>query len=318
MSQFLNNTGAKKIAVVVLNYNNHEDSISCIDSLLQSEIAPCVVSLVDNASSDDSVAKLHDWLLSAAERAFEAEERRTPSRGETCRYPLPQTDVLLSVARRNQGYAAGNNIGMAAAFAEGADAAWILNNDVIVEPSALGAMRDKIFSRGDYGICGSVVLYHDAPDMVQCLAGGKTNRLTALSTLQGNNMSREEAACVAEEDVEKAIGFIYGASVMVTRDFYETVGAMDEGYFLYCEEQDWAARIQGRFRLGFASRAVVRHKEGATTGWSHCRFSVRSLWRITRSRLRLTRKHTPWALPTVCCGIAFAALRMGMRWVARK
>jgi hypothetical protein len=216
-------------------------------------------------------------------------------------------------AKYNKGYAAGNNIGLSIAFSEGADAAWILNNDTIVAPGALRAMSNKLFSKQHYGLCGSCVLYWHAQDRVQCRGGGRTNCWTGLSRLNGNGLTKDIAQQASEGEIEESINFIYGASVMVTRSFFETIGNMDERFFLYCEEQDWAWRNNKRFGLAYASNAIVFHKEGATTGWSASKGNLRSLWRITRSRILLFSKHAPWSLPILCCGIAYAALRLLVR-----
>src|SRR5262249_30735157 len=61
--------------------------------------------------------------------------------------------------------------------------------------------------------------------------------------------------------------WVDGASLMVRRDVFESVGLMDEGYFLYFEETDFCLRVQ---RAGWsiwhvpASRVV--HLEGQSTG----------------------------------------------------
>ncbi|WP_302579988.1 hypothetical protein, partial [uncultured Desulfovibrio sp.] len=63
--------------------------------------------------------------------------------------------------------------------------------------------------------------------------------------------------------------------------------------------------------------AIVWHKEGASTGFSHAGFNARRLLTLTRSRLRLTAKHLPLALPSVCLSIVFAAARMAWRRLGR-
>jgi GT2 family glycosyltransferase len=198
---------------------------------------------------------------------------------------------------------------LALALAVGADAVWLLNNDTLVAPDALLAMRNKLFSCERPGLCGPLVRYMEKPDVVQCRAGGWTNPWTCLSSLNGNHFSVERALVDSEAEVEAELNFIYGAAVMVSRDFLTTVGMMDERFFLYCEEQDWAARAAGRFTLGYAGQAHVWHKEGASTGWSSKAENIFGAKYLIHSRLLLTLKHNPAALPLVCLSIAFAAVR---------
>jgi GT2 family glycosyltransferase len=120
--------------------------------------------------------------------------------------------------------------------------------------------------------------------------------------------------------VEKDLNFIAGACVMASRAFVETVGLMDEGYFLYCEEQDWAYRAAGRFDLVYAPEALVFHKGGRSTGWNGQSFNLKALCRLTRSRIRCTLLHHPLMLPTVllftCCAALRTTARMAIGGIA--
>jgi GT2 family glycosyltransferase len=168
-------------------------------------------------------------------------------------------------------------------------------------------------SRQDAVCLTLTVLYMDdvgAGDVVQCRGGGYTDRRTMLSRLNARGMSLSEARADNPEHIERELNFIYGASVMASRTFIEHVGLMDESYFMYCEEQDWAFRAGGRFDLAYASDALVRHREGCTTGHYRACINIRALLRLARSRLLLAWKHAPYALPLVGGGIVFAAARM--------
>ncbi len=295
----------RAIAVVILNYNNHKDTITCVTSVLSSVQTARWIFVVDNASTDDSLSQIQAW-------AQESDQPYTLlSSQQECPH-APDSRLIIFSSTENKGYAAGNNHGIGLALQWGADAVWILNNDTVVEKEALGAMQERLFSASRPGLCGSIVQYVDT-GLVQCLGGGKTQPWTGLSQLFGHKLPLVDALQYTERQVEQNINFIYGASVMASREFIQTVGLMDERYFLYCEEQDWAYAAKGRFDLVYASKAHVHHKEGSTTGFSGKKMSLRSLWYLTRSRILLTLKHKPWAFPTVCASIAFAALRMLFR-----
>src|SRR3546814_2499175 len=68
---------------------------------------------------------------------------------------------------------------------------------------------------------------------------------------------------------------------------------MDERYFLYFEEIDWAMQARGRFSTGFAADAVVYHKEGGSIGSSRelARRSAFSEYYLARSKMFYGRKH---------------------------
>ena len=192
----------------------------------------------------------------------------------------------------------------------GADAVWILNNDTVVAPETLTHMRERLFSSPRPGLCGSLIRYMAEPDFVQCLGGGHTNRWTGLSYLIGHKQSVSTMQMLPNEAVEKQLNFIYGASVMVSKNFLTTVGVLDERYFMYCEEQDWAFRAAGRFDLVYSRQAHVWHKEGASTGWPKKANNFFAMRHLFRSRLLLAAKHTPVALPLVLTSVGYALLRM--------
>jgi hypothetical protein len=83
---------------------------------------------------------------------------------------------------------------------------------------------------------------------------------------------------------------------------------MEESYFLYFEELDWAMRAKGKFSLGYAPDSVIYHKEGATIGSNHDRKgrSLLSDQYASRNRVLFTRRFMPWALPTVLMSACLA------------
>jgi len=312
-----------QVAVVVLNYNRSQDTINCLDSVLASDAPPAWIIVVDNASSDDSLHQLSLWAKSAEKYLMSEGASRLANKPFMAQYrvsaepyPCPEEGSVVVVCNSvNKGYAAGNNVGIHLALGWGADAVWILNNDTIVDKSALGAMRDRLFCSERPGLCGSMVCYSDNRQIVQCMGGGMSQIWTGMSKLCGNMMSVEDAKKVSYDVVEAQINFIYGASVMASRKFITTVGLMDERFFLYCEEQDWACSAKGQFDLVYASSALVYHKEGATTGFSASKISLRSLYLLVRSRILLTAKHKPLALPIVLTAIFFVGVRLVWRRV---
>jgi len=111
------------------------------------------------------------------------------------------------------------------------------------------------------------------------------------------------------------MSYVVGASMLATAKFVREVGPMCEDYFLYYEELDWVIRSGGRFRLGFAPRSVVYHKEGATAGsdpnW-RTRSAISDLCAI-RNRLLITRRFFLPYYPVVFTSIVAALFRRVLR-----
>jgi GT2 family glycosyltransferase len=161
----------------------------------------------------------------------------------------------------------------------------------------------------EVGMCGSRIVFYWQRDVVQVLGGGRFQPWTGRSRLIGNRQAAARPVSVTE--VERQIDHLSGASMLVSRDFLEDVGLMDESYFLYYEETDWAMRGKGRYRLAYADDALVYHKEGASIGSNHqrARRSPLSCYFLVSSRIRFTRKFFPWALPSVLAYSMLVALR---------
>lgn len=264
-----------EVAVIILNYRGASDTIACVKSLLLANDPSVIIYVCDNNSLDGSEELIR--------RTFASEAR-----------------VVVLQTGRNGGFAFGNNVGIKAALTmQSIRFLWILNNDTIVRPGCVPAMRQLIESDSSIGIVGATLVYHDRPDVVQVRGGSVLNSWTSISRHIGNGEHLE--AIVNTPEVERILDFISGASMFVSRRFIETVGILSERYFLYFEEADWVARNKGRFRLAYCPNAVIEHKEGASIGSSSASrlASPFSVYHICRSRLIFTRTHRLWALPTV-------------------
>lgn len=287
---------------VVVNWNGWRDTIGCLESLLAQDVALRVV-VCDNGSGDGSSERIADWLDSrlpgwtreqvAGAPAWEAGRQATGS---------GVSAFALLRLEDNRGYAGGLNAGIRWAQARwGAREFWLLNNDVEAAPDALRALQAAHARVPGAGICGSVLMEWDRPDAVQAVAGNFRRWLGV-----GAHERR-----MPPGDVLLDPDYPVGASLYVTQDYLERVGPMDDSYFLYCEEMDWAER--GR-RQGFvpvvALASRLRHKEGASTG---SRGGVRHKSLLSErygvvNRLRITRRFWPHWLPAVWLSLWLVAL----------
>lgn len=298
-----------RIAAIVLQYGNWEKTAACIESLLASSLAPEWIILLDNASPDDSAIRMEEWLT-------------TKIPGELCivshNEKFEPAKIVFIKREKNDGYAGGNNMGIKLAQAWGANAFLILNNDAWLTPNALGALWERLSENPANGLCGPLLAYPGSGELVQCCAGGHTNYMTGLSRFTGANFTLEKARSLNRKEVEKSLNFICGACALVSADFVKEIGMMDERFFLYCEEQDWALRAGAKFNLVYAPDALVFHHEGAATGWNRFSFQWLPSLQLLRSRLRLAWMHHPYYLPTVFLACIYAAGRLFGRKLAAK
>jgi GT2 family glycosyltransferase len=213
---------------VIVNWNLKEDTLICVDLLFKAGAAPGQIIVVDNGSSDGSVAALQERFGSS---------------------------VHLIQSGKNLGFAVGNNLGIQQALDLGAKWILMLNNDAYVAPAFLTEMQNAILRDEKLGIIGPVILYHDSPDRIWYFGDRLIPGSLATISLQRGHMYDEQFPALVPVD------FVSGCSMLVKSDIFRKIGLFDPAYFMYGEEVDfcWRARKAG-FRPAVATQAKVWHK----------------------------------------------------------
>lgn len=106
------------IYVILVNYNNYELTIDCVESVTESSYRNLSIVIVDNASSDDSYYFLK-------------------SKYSNC------GNIYVINSSENKGFSAGNNIGIKFALSNGADYIMLLNNDTVIDEKMIEILHSK-------------------------------------------------------------------------------------------------------------------------------------------------------------------------------
>lgn len=309
--------------IILVNWNGGADTIECLESLLRLDDGDFAVAVVDNGSADGSQDRITGWATTPAPAAptnppwdrLPAVRARTPTFAHvdgTAPLPAPSADITLIEAGSNLGFAGANNLGMR--FASGDPDAryfWILNNDTVVAPDSLGRQSRRMEADATIGMLGARLMFYDAPDAVQGLAGG-----FHLKRARGYHLGLglTQAQLPPEEEIEAAMAYVLGASMFVRRTIVDRIGAMSEAYFLYFEEVDWAARMPADARLAVCHDAIVWHKEGGTIGSAtSSRPSDTSLYYINAGLLRFYWQHHRPLLPVALGRLMREAAGLGFK-----
>lgn len=105
-------------------------------------------------------------------------------------------------------------------------------------------------------------------------------------------------------------GWIVGAAVIIRRQDWIRLGGMDEGYFLWYEDQDLGARAsESGGGVALAPRIFVRH-EGAST-WVRLPRRRRQWLRINGA-FRYARRHLGWPAAAAVAACAPLAMAIGI------
>lgn len=303
----------RKVYIIVLNWNGERETCDCITSLLDLEYTQFDIVVCDNASEKKSVAMLEAFcerlLAEGKINSFEAVDGVSAARRT---HGQPKNITLIHTGG-NLGFAGGVNVGLVYAGQQGdADYYWILNNDCTVHPQSLSALVRKCERAPETGICGSTLVYAHDRKTIQALGGAKYHKFSGASYALGAFQQLDEVA-MNEAEVEANMSYVVGASMLVTRQLVQGVGLMDERYFLYSEEHDWAhqAVLKG-FKLAYAANSLVYHAHGASIGSDAKGGSPKSLYYLYRSKILFTKKFYPLLVLSVCCYALYVAFKF---WV---
>lgn len=309
-------TSVDKVYIIIVNWNGWKDTIECLESVFRNDYTSCQVVVCDNGSEDESLEKIKNWATGKLLNEILPENPLYSLSFPPVTKPIPFVEytrkelVAVCPANRsdaklilidneaNLGFAGGNNVGMRYALArDDFSHVWLLNNDVVMMPDALSHLVRRMNEKKDAGMCGSTIPYYSAPDTVWTLGGGIYNKWLSSSHSIGNMEPLRDAA--SRFDVEGTMDYLAGASMLVSRAFLHEVGLLNEEYFLYFEEPDWALRGKGKFSLAYAPESIVYHKVGASTklinepGISN----KSSKFHAMKSQLLFTRNFFPLFIP---------------------
>ena len=248
------------VAIILLNYNGEKDTIECLNSLKKIDYKNYFIIIVDNHSNQESIETLRN---SKSTFAFQLLESKT-----------------------NNGFAAGNNIGIRAALEQRADYIVLLNNDTLVEKDFLSKLLKPFEEDKDCGVTTSTIYYEENRKKIWC-AGGEFNPRTFKVTLIGYGKKRD---CVT--DKIKEITFATGCCMCIKREVFEQVGCLNEKYFMYEEDSEFCYRvIYAGWKLYYAPEAVIYHKISASTGGKAEKASALTQYYMVRNKMIFIREY---------------------------
>ncbi len=223
----------RSVWIVVLNWNGRADTLSCLVSLRAIATANTKILVVDNGSTDGSVAAI--------------------------RAAFPEIELIET--GRNLGYAGGNNVGIERAISDGADYVLVLNNDTTCAPDLIDRLLEAAARHPRAGMFCPRILYLQDPQRVW-FDNARWNSGKLNFGFPGKDRLESELAAADHET-----DFACGAALFVRAEVIRQIGAFDARYFLVWEEADWCYRAR---KNGWASMVVssakIWHSVGASFG----------------------------------------------------
>ena len=293
-----------EVPIIIVGFGHSDDIVKCLNAIATQRRCPKFeVFICENGgpAAYDALVKTLTDKGAPCEGGVEPLELASSEFVRACRLRLAggQATVAIGEARDNFGYAGGINAWLRPLLAEPDwTAIWILNPDTWPEPDALAELVAYAGERGK-GMVGSRLMIPGRSDIASS-RGLKWNKLSA--RLTGVDIFAPVSPEPDPEDVERRMDSPTGPSMYVTRNCIERIGLMDESFFLYWEEVDWAVRAKAACGVGYAHKSVVPHVMGTTTGSAggRAKRSAFSVYLGHRNQLRFVRRHHPrWFLWTL-------------------
>lgn len=274
------------VYIILLNWNGWKDTCQCLESVLRSDYPNFRVIVCDNQSTDGSMQKIKDWAEGKLILDEKINEELESFISPPIKKPLAYVHYTRAEAEQggekddkkfslvliqndsNAGYSGGNNVGIRYALKKNADYIWLLNNDTVITNTTLKELVYRVQSGDNLGLVGTLIYHASEPSKIQAYGGGKI--------MKGLGVDR----FVYSPEV---IDYVSGTSLFIKREVIEQVGLLDEKFFFYWEDADYARRVlEMGWKLGVASNAIVYHKFSASVGGQSLKSDLFKVASLTR------------------------------------
>lgn len=264
----MKNSNPVDLAVIIVNYKTPELVIDCLESLYPelSDISSRVV-VIDNASGDDSISRISEWLKNKSDKA--------------------QRMTVLVQSERNGGFSAGNNLGIQQIKAKNY---LLLNSDTIVRPKAIERLLIRMNENPVIGALGPRLEYLDETPQISAFR----KRTVSSEFIRGAELSvvtrflGHKNVSIDLDQTDQDIDWVSFACVLIRSEVIEKVGLMDENFFMYFEDIEYCNRIKkSGYKIAQEKSARVVHLRGGTSSVKSCLAKRRRLPRYfyeSRSR----------------------------------
>ena len=237
------------VSIIIVNWNTKEYLRNCLDSIYRaiSEINAEII-VVDNASEDGSV----DMVESE--------------------FPY----VILIKNFENLGFAMANNIGMASSVG---DYCCLINSDVIVERNCIKHLIKYLNANRNVGMVGPMIRNPDGSVQTSCY--GYPTLWKMFCSAMGLHRIFPRSKLFSgrriywTHDAIRKVEVLSGCFWCVRREALESVGMLDEKFFMYSEDIDWCRRYRDAgWDVVFYPHAEAIHFGGVSSSNSPIRFYI--------------------------------------------
>lgn len=233
----------QSVVVSIINYRTGQMTIDCVASVLADlgDMQADVV-VVDNASGDGSADQIADWIAQTAE---------------------PRVHLIRS--ETNSGFSGGHNQGMA--FAPDADFYLILNSDALLRPGFFDALLAETMGNPKIGLFAPQLEWEDGEVQNSCfrLHSPAGELMRGAQTGPVTKLLQHKVIAMDQPPAPGTIEWASFACILLRGDMVRQIGPMDEGYFLYYEDSEYAMRAgRAGWSVAYVPTARAVHFRGGS------------------------------------------------------
>lgn len=259
-----------KVAIIILNWNYYQLTISCLKSLqkIRTKNIKVIIYLLDNGSTNNSAAKLSKFI-------------------KNC--PL---DIQLFQSKENLGFAKGNNFLIKRALIKGPDYLCLLNNDTVVEKNFLSRLVSMAKKDCQIGAVGGKIYFLNKERTKKPIIWYAGGTLSPQEIYPENRGYKEIDH--GQYDQTEETDFITGCLFLIKTEILGKTGLFDERFFHSYEDVDFSLKIKKNgFNLIYYPKAVIWHYGSVSSGLDSefmKYFTTKGAWLYTWKWLPLTTK----------------------------
>jgi len=270
-----------KIGLVTVLYNSNDVLEDFFKSLSVQSFNDYHLYLIDNSPS----AQTDKLIADVADK-----------------YPIPgYTHIKNS---ENFGVAKGNNLGIKLAIQDGADFIVLLNNDIeFSQTFLLEEMVNCAIQKNEDMIIPKILYYGTRKIW---MAGGEFIDYKGTSRSIGKNDDDGELY-----NHPRYFNYAPTCFMLISRKVFDTIGFMDENYFVYYDDNDFVKRaVKKGFKIYFLPQLEVFHKVSVSTGGYESLFSI---YYLNRNRIYFIKKH--YSFPIKQIALTHAVMTKAIRYL---
>jgi len=276
------------LGIIIINYNQSEKTIKCIESIANTSKQNYKIYLLDNHSLDESKEVL--------KQRYEED-----------------TKVELIFAEKNLGYARGNNLCLRKAQIDKCEYVLISNNDIIYKENAIDILYQTLREKQDYFIVAPKVL---KPDNTIQKSVKKIQpsfwQYMKYETYASNIFKTNPSAVITNEKQE--VYWVSGCCFMAKMDKFQEINFFDEYTFLYYEEYILSQKAKQKgFKILYHPESEILHYHGASTNGGR---SINARIENFRSEIYFWKKYRK--LNRIGLSILFWMRNLEVLWTSMK